>query len=183
MGEFFSGNKNSDSGEVVATFNDISITKAEMELMRNQLSLDTSAGIDYKQDIAVVNEIITNMILVEEAKKQGLSATDEEVNEMLANQKKYYEEYPESAKIINDYCAGAGIQVEEYWTILEKQLPSTISKFKLKDNISAQYREEHGIDKIIYSTEDLNNIQAIYEKYYDELLDKYKDKIVYYTEQ
>ena len=81
----------------------------------------------------VVDEIVGNLILAQEAERLGLGATDEEVAAQLEATRQWYEENETVRMRIDDFCEGAGISVEDYYGLLAVQLPNTIARAKLTE--------------------------------------------------
>ena len=125
-----------------------------------------------------MNSILTNMVLFEEAKRQGYGATQAEIDEMVDNAKLAYS-LPDGNKILTQYCDGAGITPEEYFDLLEKQAPRTIARQKFIDSIGKAYCEEHGLTFTkVNPPKELTDAQ---DAYVADLFEQAKDEIVYYT--
>ncbi len=62
-------------------------------------------------------------MLLEEAKDLGLTATQEECDEMIASAKTGYE-LPDGKQMLDDLCADMGITINEYWVQLAKKRPT-----------------------------------------------------------
>ena len=109
---------------------------------------------------------------VKEAEKRGLTATKEEIAQFLAGQKRAYEESTEVKASLDEYCAGAGMTIEEYWALLEQYAPETVTRQKLKGEILESYRAEHPDA----SEED---VSAAWNAYEQALLDQHRSEIVW----
>ncbi len=94
-------------------------------------------------DREILDEIIRNIILTEEAEARGLGATEEEVDDAIELQKQWYDEYDTVREPVDSFCAGAGITVEEYFDILREQLPRQISRSKLVSQLNEEWCAQH----------------------------------------
>ena len=126
-----------NDNDIVATYKDYKVFQAEVDYQKKVYSTDNS--IDDKSDsLNIINRIITGYILLEEAEMKGYSATDEEIEEMVAMAKESYS-IPEGRAILDDYCRGAGITIEEYYDILKEQAPAAIARQKLRNAFDEEY--------------------------------------------
>ncbi len=195
LGEYYGMLKNSDSKDIVASYKDKNITLKVLEYQRglNEMkiqsyqSVNTDSLPDYmkyksESDRDIINRLIIGMILVEEAEKMGLVPTEEETAEWVAVQKRGYEEVTEMAQIIDEYCMGAGITVEEYWADIEEQAYETCTHLRMRNHFKVRYLKEHGIDENELGGENMQNYLAAYEEYRSGLLEAHKDDIVYYID-
>lgn len=132
--------------EVVAIYKENEILRSAVEYMRQMnVMRDKQEAARYETDRDIINRIIENMIIVEEAERRGLAATDAEIEEMIKAAKLTYE-IPEGKKLLDSYCEGAGITIDEYYDILREQAPRTIARQKLRDEIGREYCKENGIE-------------------------------------
>lgn len=169
-----------DSSKILAKYNGTPITASTVEYQRNMNVLRSEeAAQNNTTDLDIINNIIKNMILLEEAERQGLAATDEEV-EALVESAVYGYSIPEGKKIIDDFCSGAGITFDEYLEIYREQLPRTIARQKLKDAVGKRYCEEHGLE--FTKVNPPKEMVAAQEAYIEELFEKNKDKIEYFLD-
>lgn len=154
-GQAYKDTKNSDgvelqATEVVAEYGSHKITKGTIDYYRSMQSLgyggnDGNSQKNIVDDKEIANQLILNIILEEEAIRLGLAATDAEIEEMFMAVLQSYE-IPDGKNFIDDYCEGAGITVQEYFDLVLEQLPETITRQKLKDEIGKNYCKEHGIE-------------------------------------
>lgn len=91
-----------------------------------------------------LNKILENIILYEEAERLGFTATQSEIDEMVNNAKLAYT-LPEGKEILDQYCEGAQMTVNEYFEFLEKQAPRSIARQKLIDSVGQKFCEENGL--------------------------------------
>lgn len=180
-GEYLNNKNQSSRSDVpanaVASYGGITITEFEVEYQR-KLGLLTSD--ESLTDMQIIDEMIKGQMVKHEAERLGLSATAEEIQAYMEAVKASYD-YPEGKEIVDGYCEGAGITVEEYYSIVEENLPAIISKQKLRNEIGRQYCEEHGLEftNINPPQEMLDAIEA----YIDELFETHKGDIVYYIDE
>lgn len=170
-------------GDVVARYRDHEVMRATVEYYRKMDALSESTAADggsaREGDREIIDSMLKGTILYEEAVARGYAATQEEVDETMEAIKTAYYENWSGAENIDEYCAGAGITVEEYFDLLTEQMPRTISRQKLKDAVGREYCEAHGIEftKMNQPAE----IQTYVQNYIDDLFLSHADEIVYDT--
>ena len=167
-----------NENDLCATFRGKSITKATVEYQRNALGETTSNNLGQLTDYDIVNQIVLNYIMQDEAEIMGLTPSSEEIEAFVEDQKTIYENYPDAQKAVDQYCEGAQISLDEYFEIIKEHTSAIIAKQRLRDEIGKEYCEENGLEftKFIPPPEMLDAIDA----YLEELFLQYKDEIVYY---
>ena len=170
------------SGEpgVAAVYHDHVITIEALEYHREMRVLYGTAD---KQkpvtDRELVDELVTSIVLLEEAERRGIAVTDEDVAALVNNTREVYAD-PEGRKPLDDYCAAAGITIEQYFENLEEQAPRTIARQRVKDAIGNDYCEAHGIPftKVNPPAE----MEQAVSKELERLLQTARKDIVYYVD-
>ena len=170
MGRYYSDAvTQTEDSDVAAEYKEYKIYRASVDYVRK---MNAAAGAKENSNLSdkdIVNGIIENIIIMEEAQRLGLAATDEEVEAMINSVKSSYD-IPDGKEMIDSYCAGAGITVEQYFDIVSEQIPRTIARQKLKDDLGQKYCIEHGIEftkinpseKMLKAVDD--DIREIFEK-------------------
>lgn len=125
---------------IAAVYGTHEITQEDVEQYRETASL--AGGEAAQSDREIVELLLRNLILLEEAEKRGLAATEAEIQAQLDATKQWYAENEEVKQRIDDYCAGAGISFEEYLHIIEELIPGTIARAKLIDAVGRQEVEQ-----------------------------------------
>ena len=125
---------------IAAVYGAHEITLEAVEHYRETVAL--TGGEAAQSDREVVDLLLRNLILSEEAERRGLAATQEEIQAQLDATRQWYEENETVRQGIDDYCAGAGISFEEYWSIMEEQLPGTIARAKLVGAVGEEEVEQ-----------------------------------------
>lgn len=173
-------NKKAHDTTIIASYNGHNITADMVEYQRNMnMFRSDEAAKEYNTDIDVANRIIESIILLEEAEKLGLTATDAEIEELVSNTTRAYS-MPEGKEMLDAYCEGAGITLDEYLELLREQAPRAIARQKLKDAVGKQYCEENGLTFTkVNPPEEMLRAQDIY---IEKLFAKHKADIVYYME-
>ena len=172
------GSVGTDSSQVVMARYDGEAITSTMVTYQRKLNILRSEeyAADNDTDIEIINNIITDMILVEEAQRLGLTATEAEIEAMVQNAVRAYS-LPEGKEMLDAYCDGAGITFDEYLAILEEQAPSIIAKQNLRDAIGMQYCEENGLE--FTKVNPPAGMTAAQEAYIEALFEQNKDKIEY----
>jgi len=154
---------------VLAVYKDQTVLRSVVDYQKQtQAAL---AGVDPAtlSDREVVDDLLKNALLLEEAEARGLTPTQEEIEQYL--QETVYTAY-------DNYCASAGISFEEYVADLRGQAPRFLAKAKLKEVVMEEYCQAHGLpyDRMNPPQE----AQEAVEAYQDQLLADHQGEITYY---
>lgn len=135
-GELYHDLQTQSDETVLATYRGQPITAdvVAYTVSMNELYGDDTTEISASTDKVkhAIDGIVESMILLEEAERQGLEATDEEIEATIENAKLAYE-IPEGKQMLDEYCAAMEISFEEYLEILAEQSPRVIARQKLRD--------------------------------------------------
>lgn len=147
---------------------------------QTQAALAGSASGETVSDREIVDDILKNVILLEEAENRGLTPSTEEVEQYLQETVYAAYELPEGKEGIDAYCANAGITYDEYVDDQRAQAPKILAKWNLKEAIAKEYCQNHGLtyDRLNPPQEALDAV----EEYLSSLLDEHKDDIIYYID-
>ena len=172
--------KESNDVKVVAKYKAHSITSTVVTYQRNMNVLRSGeAAKKYDSNLDVVNQIIENIMITEEAERLGLSATEEEIKALVQSSVNAYS-LPEGKEMMDAYCEGAGITIEEYFLALEEQAPGMIARQNLKDEIGRQFCIENGLEFRKFNPPD--GVTEAQDTYIAALFERNKDDIVYYLD-
>lgn len=179
MGEYY---KQADSlinkltSELAAEFRDIKVTMDTVEYYQNVNAI-LSGSTDSPRETA--EKLMTNHLMLLEAAELGISVTQEDIDEFVSNSKRAYE-LPDGKAMLDGYCAGAGITIEEYFEIIAGQAENTITRQRLRNYYGQHYCDEHGLEftKVNPPEEMLEYIDQMLEAIHD----KYADEIIYYID-
>lgn len=159
---------------VLAKYKDTEITRS---LVDHWKEVKRQLGGGAVSDKDMVDELLINNIMLDEAESRGLSVSQEEIDAMLQSQHDNYENYEEIRAIIDDYCKEQDLTTEQYFAVLEEQVPRSILRQKLRDALGQEYCAEHGqaFTKVNPPQEMTDYVNA----YLDGLLDTYSAYIKY----
>lgn len=163
---------------VLAVYKDQTVLRSVVDYQKQtQAAL---AGVDPAtlSDREVVDYLLKNALLLEEAEARGLTPTQEEIEQYLQETVYTAYELPEGKEQIDNYCASAGISFEEYVADLRGQAPRFLAKAKLKEVVMEEYCQAHGLpyDRMNPPQE----AQEAVEAYQDQLLADHQGEITYY---
>lgn len=99
-------------------------------------------GADAGSDLELINRIYKNVILLEEAKRQGIVVTQEDIDVYMDSLKRGYT-IPEGKEQVDAYLQAKGMTLEEYYAQHRKQAPDIIAR-RLTDSVMKQYCEKIG---------------------------------------
>lgn len=164
--------------QVAATYHEHIITVETVEYQKEMnLLRSAEAAASYQTDRDVIDRIVESIILTEEAERLGLSATEEEIDEMVEDAREAYA-LPDGKELLDAYCEGAGITIEDYYDLLREQAPDVIARQKLKNEIGKQYCQEHQLE-YNHGNPPEGMLEAE-EAYINRLLEEHKDEIEYF---
>lgn len=173
--------ESSTSDTVAATYKEEKVMMSVVEYQKQtQAALAGSASGETVSDREIVDDILKNVILLEEAENRGLTPSTEEVEQYLQETVYAAYELPEGKEGIDAYCANAGITYDEYVDDQRAQAPKILAKWNLKETIAKEYCQNHGLtyDRLNPPQEALDAV----EEYLSSLLDEHKDDIIYYID-
>ena len=164
--------------QVLARYGDKEITRAAVDSWRREFVI-ADAELAGSSDREIVDMILENLLLDEEAERRGCTATQEEVDDWLEAVRTAYYDWPEEQgrRTIDAYCAEAGLTAEEYFGRLAEQLPGTISRLNVKNAVAREYCEAHGLE--FTTVNQPAEVQNYVRDYIDGLLAAHRDEIVY----
>lgn len=165
---------------IVAKYNGTPISAASIEYNRNMNILrDEASAMEHDTDFNIINKIIESMILLEEAERLGLTATDKEIEGMVSSAIEAYS-LPQGKEMIDPFLEGAGISFDEYIAMLREQAPRTIARQKLMDAIGRQYCEDNGLE--FTKMNPPAEMVAAQKAYIKQLFEQNKHKIEYFID-
>lgn len=166
-----------NSDDVLATYKERNVTAGmvtywqEVEVMT--YSADGTIHTEKPSKKEVVDRVLRSLILLDEAEQAGLTATDEQVNAAIAEQKSIAEEYPEIREQLEEYWEAAGMTEETYWTLLQQLFYEELTIANLQAILMTEY-EEAGMTE--------EEAKAAYEAYKNGLIETHQDQITYYLD-
>ena len=166
-----------NSDDVLATYKERNVTAGmvtywqEVEVMT--YSADGTIHTEKPSKKEVVDRVLRSLILLDEAEQADLTATDEQVNAAIAEQKSIAEEYPEIREQLEEYWEAAGMTEETYWTLLQQSFYEELTIANLQAILMTEY-EEAGMTE--------EEAKAAYEAYKNGLIETHQDQITYYLD-
>lgn len=168
------------SAKVAAVYRGEEILMSVVQYEKDMLFMrDTSGQAARQSDRDIVDRIVESMIMLDEAEKRGLLATEEEIAEMVENTKLAYE-MPDGKKQMDEYFEAAGLTADEYFEQIEQQAPNVIARQKLRDAIAEEYCKEHGMEYTKVNTP--QEVLDAVDDYIAALLEEGRKDIVYYVD-
>jgi len=165
-----------DGDAAVASYNGKFLTRENLDHNRRNLEYE---GGEAGTDLELINRIFKNEMLLEEAQKQGIVATQEDIDAYMDSLERGYA-IPEGKEQVDSYLQVMGMTLDEYYEQHRKQAPDIIMKQKLKDSVMKQYCEKIGRefrkDKVNQDMIDAQNA------YIENLFARNQYKIKYYID-
>ena len=162
--------------EVVAEYKGQPILASQLAQWRESYRL---TGAQPPSDQELLRQLVENLVLEEEATRRGLTATQEEINDMVQSVKDSYE-LSEGKEILDNYCKNAGITLEQYFDQVREVAPSILARRKLETALGEEYCQEHGLD---YTTVNPpKELTEAVDQAIEELVQVHADEIQYYLE-
>lgn len=162
--------------EVVAEYKGQPILASQLAQWRESYRL---TGAQPPSDQELLCQLVDNMVLEEEAKRRGLAATQDEIDDMVQSVKDSYE-LPDGKEILDNYCKNAGITLEQYFDQVREVAPSILARRKLETTLGEEYCREHGLE---YTTVNPpKELTEAVDQAVDKLIQAQADEIHYYLE-
>lgn len=162
--------------EVVAEYKGQPILASQLAQWRESYRL---TGAQPPSDQELLRQLVENLVLEEEAKRRGLAATQDEIDDMVQSVKDSYE-LPDGKEILDNYCKNAGITLEQYFDQVREVAPSILARRKLETALGEEYCQEHGLD---YTTVNPpKELTEAVDQAIEELVQVHADEIQYYLE-
>ena len=162
--------------EVVAEYKGQPILASQLAQWRESYRL---TGAQPPSDQELLRQLVENLVLEEEAKRRGLAATQDEIDDMVQSVKDSYE-LPEGKEILDNYCKNAGITLEQYFDLVREVAPSILVRRKLETTLGKEYCQEHGLE---YTTVNPpKELTEAVEQAMEELIQAQADEIQYFLE-
>lgn len=169
--------------EIAAIYKDHTINCSQVEYYKGmaEIGLLNNGKASGKQpsDREIIDSIIEGIVLLEEAERRGIEVTDSDVDAMVSNTRMAYN-MPEGKAMIDAYCEGAGISVDEYFDIITEQMPRTIARQRVRDDIGREYCEQAGIE-FTKKNPPAGMEQAVSD-YIDDLMENARKDTEYYVD-
>ena len=166
-----------DPETVAAVYHENVVTKDRIEYERKVRSY---YAMDAGSDADLIEEIVGGDILLEEAERLGVAATEEETQSFIQDQLKTYEDFPEAKAFIDEYCAAMEITFEDYRADLEQTAYGTVSRQKLRDELGRRYCQEHGLE--FTKVNPPWDMAAYVDDYLEQLIAEKLEDVVYYIQ-
>lgn len=162
--------------EVVAEYKGQPILASQLAQWRESYRL---TGAQPPSDPELLRQLVENLVLEEEAKRRGLAATQDEIDDMVQSVKDSYE-LPDGKEILDNYCKNAGITLEQYFDQVREVAPSILARRKLETTLGEEYCREHGLE---YTTVNPpKELTEAVDQAVDKLIQAQADEIHYYLE-
>lgn len=162
--------------EVVAEYKGQPILASQLAQWRESYRL---TGAQPPSDRELLRQLVENLVLEEEAKRRGLAATQDEIDDMVQSVKDSYE-LPDGKEILDNYCQNAGITLEQYFDQVREVAPSILARRKLETALGQKYCQEHGLE---YTTVNPpKELTEAVDQAVDKLIQAQADEIHYYLE-
>ena len=135
---------------------------------------------DYTKD-AIIDRLLTGRMLVEEAESRGVAATKAEMEENLSSLKASYNDYPEVKKQVDEYCSGAGLSIDEYWTQVYDQSYDQISRTNLRILLGKDFCSETDYNGSVDDALMTDEFDKYYNDHRAQLLKEHQSDVKYYS--
>ena len=162
---------------VLAEYKDFKVTQGMVNFQKRAANLagdnTNIEASDYTKD-AIIDRLLIGRMLVEEAESRGVAATKAEMEDNLSSLKASYNDYPEVKKQVDEYCSGAGLSIDEYWTQVYDQSYDQISRTNLRILLGKDFCKETGYDGS-------DEFDQYYNDHRAQLLKEHQSDVKYYS--
>ncbi len=172
-----------NSEEILATYNGNAVTKEMLDYQHSLAEYRTDKSYIDESDMDIINRILAGYIIIEEAEKAGLSATQEEISQMVSDAKNNYDSIPEIKSYLDEYCAAAKISIQQYFDAVEEQAFATITHLKYKNKFLEEFYNAYSSDNETYPADIATQAEDAYKMHRQELVNRHANEIVYSISQ
>lgn len=169
---------------VLAEYKDFKVTQGMVNFQKRAANLagdnTNIEASDYTKD-AIIDRLLIGRMLVEEAESRGVAATKAEMEDNLSSLKASYNDYPEVKKQVDEYCSGAGLSIDEYWTQVYDQSYDQISRTNLRILLGKDFCKETGYDGSVDDALMTDEFDQYYNDHRAQLLKEHQSDVKYYS--
>ena len=169
---------------VLAEYKDFKVTQGMVNFQKRAANLTGDnpnvKASDYTKD-AITDRLLIGRMLVEEAESRGVAATKAEMEENLSSLKASYNDYPEVKKQVDEYCSGAGLSIDEYWTQVYDQSYDQISRTNLRIQLGKDFCSETGYNGSVDDALMTDEFDQYYNDHRAQLLKEHQSDVKYYS--
>lgn len=169
---------------VLAEYKDFKVTQGMVNFQKRAANLagdnPNIEASDYTKD-AIIDRLLIGRMLVEEAESRGVAATKAEMEENLSSLKASYNDYPEVKKQVDEYCSGAGLSIDEYWTQVYDQSYDQISRTNLRIQLGKDFCSETGYNGSVDDALMTDEFDQYYNDHRAQLLKEHQSDVKYYS--
>ncbi|MCX8129333.1 MAG: SurA N-terminal domain-containing protein [Clostridia bacterium] len=155
--------KNNDTG-IVAVVGDKKITKKEFDTFKTLYS----ASDNIPSDTELIEKMIKNEVIYEQAIKDNINVSEEELDKALQEQKDIIAKDRDANMSYKNYVSGLNITEEEYWEKAKEGIKKALIRGKYKNKLKESFKEENPDIKD-------NEFQAKFNKYYNDIVTTLKN--------
>ena len=175
-------NQTSGTGDsVAARYGDFVVTWEEIRYQQEIAPTRTQKHYQTTDAREIAERLIGGQLALEEAERQGLAATDQEIQEYMQSLRENYETIPEVKAQIDEFCASAGQTLEEYFQTVEDQAYATLTLNRFKGAFYEKWRAEHENEPIDDPEAWQEAMLKAYDAYIATLIEQHKDEIEFYV--
>lgn len=176
-----STNQTSGTGDsVAARYGDFVVTWEEIRYQQELAPMRTQKHYQTTDAREIAERLIGGQLALEEAERQGLAATDPEIQEYMQSLRENYETIPEVKAQIDEFCASAGQTLEEYFQTVEEQAYATLTLNRFKSAFYEKWGAEHENEPIDDPEARQEAMLDAYDAYIATLMEQHKDEIEFY---
>lgn len=152
---------------IVAMFNGEKITKKGFDTYK----LIMNSGSIKLSDKEILDKIVERQIEYKQAIKEGITATDEEVNNFIKSAQDTVKITDNDYAAFKDYISGMNMTEEQYWESVKPAYKKAIICGKFKKSLKEKFAEEKNIKDELQLNKEFN---VFYNQYLKDLKSKVK---------
>lgn len=140
----------------VAQVNGVNITKGEFELAKKNV-VKNKLNLTEKE---VLFKLIVNEVMVQEAKKNGFTISEEKVKQIMEAQRGKVKK--DDSEKFETYLKEVGMSERAYWKDQAKKIRSTNLRNQYREHLKTEFAKKNQI-------KDTNSIEAKFADFYEEV--------------
>lgn len=157
----------SAGNDIVATVDGEKITKKGFDTYK--LFLNSNEG-NKLSDQQILDKILDRQVVYNQAIKEGMTASDEEVNSAIKSAQEAIKLDNKQYEAFKEYISGLNLSEDEYWESVKPAYKKALTCGKYKNVLKGKYKEENKI-------QDAKELNSKFPDFYNQKVYELKSKI------
>lgn len=155
----------------VATVNGVPISRRDFDIRKAEIGM---SGMN-ESDRGIIDQLINNELLYEQAVKAGVTVTDASVSSMISMEKQPNSQAGNESELMDKYIKAFSMTSDQFWAYMAKQCKQQMTIEQYREKLDSTYQKQNSQNQNANTTND-------FQTYFNSLPSQYraKAKINYY---